>query len=227
MIDTANTERADRSVQAGLRARKKQATRQALSQAALRLAVERGFDNVLVEDIAAEVDVSTRTFNNYFSSKHQAICAPGIDRAESLGAALRARPAAEYLWDAITEAVLEHFDDSADEPDRDWFTAVRLVMSAPVLQGEYLKVNVRTQLVLAEAIAERADLDNSVDMLPMILAGAVIAACQVAVERWLTIDTSTPLQALLREALRQLSTARQPGALSRMSNEDQQAGIRS
>jgi AcrR family transcriptional regulator len=199
---------ADGRARAGLRERKKRATRQALSRAALRLAVERGLDNVLVEDIAAEVDVSTRTFNNYFSSKQQAICALGVDRSESLGAALRARPADEDLWQAITEALLEYYDDSANEPDRDWLTAVRLVMSAPSLQGEYLKVTVTTQRVLAEAIAERAGLDNTKDMLPMILAGAITAASQVAFERWMTVDMGTPLQTLLRDALHQLAVAR-------------------
>lgn len=212
MTETALERRAAR---AGLRERKKAATRHALSQAALRLAVERGLENVFVEDIAAEVDVSARTFNNYFSSKHQAICALGVDRSESLGAALRARPADEDLWTAITEALLEHYDDSVNEPDRDWFAAVRLVMSAPSLQGEYLKVAVTTQRVLAEAIAERAGLDNTADMLPMILAGAITAASQVAVERWLTVETSTPLQSLLRDALRQLADARQPVRRSR------------
>jgi len=212
MTDTSVAERAAR---AGLRERKKLATRQALSQAALRLAIERGLENVLVEDIAADVDVSTRTFNNYFSSKHAAICALGVDRAESLGAALRARPADEDLWQAITEALLEHYDDSANEPDRDWLTAVRLVMSAPALQGEYLKVNVTMQRVLADAIAERAGLDNKVDMLPMILAGAVTAASQVAVERWLAFETSTPLQTVLRDALHQLAVARQPSVPAR------------
>jgi AcrR family transcriptional regulator len=201
------------AARAGLRERKKLATRHALSHAALRLAIERGLDNVLVEDIAAEVDVSTRTFNNYFASKYQAICALGIERAESLGIALRSRPETEDLWRAITEAVLEHYDDSANEPDRDWFTAVRLVMSAPALQGEYLKVNVTMQRVLAEAIAERAGLDNRADMLPMILAGAVTSTCQVAVERWMTSDASTPLQSLLRQALRQLAGTREHPAL--------------
>ena len=57
----------------GLRERKKAETRAALSWAAIRLTVERGFENVKVEDIAAAAGVSPRTFNNYFASKGEAI----------------------------------------------------------------------------------------------------------------------------------------------------------
>ena len=67
----------------------------------MRLAVERGLDNVLVEDIAAAADVSTRTFNNYFASKYEAISALMLDRSYRIGEALRARPAGEGLWEAI------------------------------------------------------------------------------------------------------------------------------
>jgi AcrR family transcriptional regulator len=204
------TPTAARVARTGLRERKKLATRQALSQAALRLAVERGLDNLLIEDIAAEVDVSPRTFNNYFRSKFEAICALGVDRAEQLGTALRARPVSEPLWEAITEAVLEHYDVADNLPDREWIAAVRLVMTAPVLQGEHLKMNATMQRVLADAIAERAGIDGERDMLPMIIAGAVTAASQVAVERWFTAASSTPLQPLLRQALNQLASACSP-----------------
>src|SRR5580698_6176379 len=63
---------------AGLRERKKVATRKALGMAAMRLAVERGLEHVLVEDIAEAAGVSARTFNNYFASKYEAICALGF-----------------------------------------------------------------------------------------------------------------------------------------------------
>jgi AcrR family transcriptional regulator len=65
--------------------------------AALRLAVERGLENVTVEDMTAEAGVSLRTFGNYFSSKYEAICAIGTDRARRIGATLLARPAGEPL----------------------------------------------------------------------------------------------------------------------------------
>ena len=102
----------------GLRERKKLATRQALGVAAMRLAVERGLDNVLVDDIAAAVGVSPRTFNNYFSSKYEAICALAMDRAALIGEALRARPAAEPLWDAITHAVLQQYAAADQAPEQ-------------------------------------------------------------------------------------------------------------
>src|SRR6202035_6107292 len=93
----------------GLRERKKVAPRQSLEEAAIRLAVERGLDKVLVEDIADAAGVSARTFNNYFASKYEAICALQQDRALRIGDVLRARPAGESLWESVTEAVLSEF----------------------------------------------------------------------------------------------------------------------
>src|SRR5215469_11157364 len=73
----------------GLRERKKAATRHALGIAAMSLAIERGLDNVRPEDIAAKAGVSTRTFNNYFDSKKEAICALAMERGTLIGTALR------------------------------------------------------------------------------------------------------------------------------------------
>jgi AcrR family transcriptional regulator len=60
----------------GLREQKRIATKRALQLALLRLALERGFDNVTVEEVAQAAQVSTRTFFNYFATKEEALATP-------------------------------------------------------------------------------------------------------------------------------------------------------
>jgi AcrR family transcriptional regulator len=62
----------------GLRDRKKQETRQTISDVATRLFVERGFENVSVADIAHEADVARKTVFNYFPRKEDLV----FDREE-------------------------------------------------------------------------------------------------------------------------------------------------
>ncbi len=57
----------------GLRERKKQQTHDALSEAAIALFLERGFDEVSVVDIAAAADVSKPTLFKYFATKQDLV----------------------------------------------------------------------------------------------------------------------------------------------------------
>jgi AcrR family transcriptional regulator len=195
---------------AGLRERKKAATRHALGAAAMRLAIERGLDNVLVEDIAEAAGVSARTFNNYFASKYEAICALQQDRAMRIGDALRARPAGEPLWESVTAAILGELVPGgppagragvAGQPLKEWLAGIRLVITSPSLVGEYLKVQGQAQYHLAAAISERLGTSTETDMFPRIMAGAVSAAIQAAMERWLHSDPPVPLEPLMRRSL--------------------------
>jgi AcrR family transcriptional regulator len=189
----------------GLRERKKEATRQALSWAALRLAVERGLENVLVEDIAAEVGVSARTFNNYFASKTEAIATRHSDRARQIAEALRKRPPDEPLWMAITESALTLFGDEESRPDPEWIAGVRLMVGEPALQGEFLKANAVAERQVAAAVAERTGTDLDRDLYPRLVAGAVGAAVAVSMNHWLRTDPPVPIRPLLRDALHQIA----------------------
>ncbi|MBJ7386724.1 MAG: TetR family transcriptional regulator, partial [Mycolicibacterium sp.] len=90
----------------GLRERKKADTRRALSDAALKLALENGFDSVTREAIAALAGVSLRTFNNYFAGKYEALAYRQTERMRRSVTEFRDRPADEPLWTSITEAVV-------------------------------------------------------------------------------------------------------------------------
>lgn len=209
---------AARCAQDGLRERKKAATRRALAMAAMRLAIQRGLDNVHIEDIADAAGVSARTFNNYFASKYEAICALAMERSQLIGEALRSRPPAEPLMDALISAAVEPYAPANHVPDREWIGGVRLVVMSPALQGEYLRTQHAARQSLAAAIADRLGADLDTDMFPAVMAGAVSAAIQVAHERWLRSDPPVALVPLIRQALAQLTaprpSAKDPSTLS-------------
>lgn len=180
-----------------LRERKKEATRRALSLAAVELALERGPENVRVEDIAAAAGVSPRTYNNYFSSREAAICAVPIARNQLLGERLRARPADEPLAEACVQAVLEHYRDQ-DAPDH---RIMRMIFCHPALHGEFHKHFKAASQPLIEAVAERCGLDPERDLFPHLLAATFGTAIRIATQHWLEHDTGRPFLDVLQEAL--------------------------
>jgi AcrR family transcriptional regulator len=187
----------------GHRERKKQRTREALSWAALRLAVERGLGDVRVEDIAAAAGVSPRTFNNYFSSKAEAIVWRHSNRVRRIAEELRARPADEPLWDAVTAAVLATFGTGEAAPGAEWIAGVRLMLAEDELRGEFLRSGAAAEHECAVVIAERSGADG---LYPLMVAAAIGTAIRVASEQWLCADPPVPLSALLGDALDLLST---------------------
>ena len=168
----------------GLRERKKRETRATLSRAAMRLCVQRGWDDVSLADIAEAADVSERTFRNYFASKAEAIAATHLERALRTADELRARPPDEPLWDALTASVLAQFDGTTDIQPTAWLAGVRRVFAEPAVQGEILKANAAAQEELARAIAERTGLDLERDVYPRLLASVVGAASGTAIGHW-------------------------------------------
>jgi AcrR family transcriptional regulator len=191
----------------GLRERKKRETRAALSWAAVRLAVERGYGAVLIEDIAAAAGVSPRTFNNYFSSKAQAIVARHVDRLQGIAAGLRVRPPSDPLWDAIVAAVVEQFSGGpSDEgsPDAQWAAGVRLMLDEPSVEAEFLRESQTAEGDIAAAIGARIGAGPGA-LYPELAAAALGAAVQVALSRWLRPGPPTSLPQALEEAIRGVS----------------------
>jgi AcrR family transcriptional regulator len=79
----------------GLRERKKEATRRAISDVATSLFIERGFDNVTVADIAEVANVSRMTVFNYFPRKEDLFFDREDESRELVQDALAKRSAGE------------------------------------------------------------------------------------------------------------------------------------
>ena len=197
----------------GLRERKRQATQKALREAALRLALERGPGNVRVDDIAEAAGVSPRTYNNYFSSREQAIVAAiTAEREARVAAAVAARPPGVRLAEAVGEAMVQEYTD----PGGHDHAVLLLIASGPALRDAFLGTAAGLEHSLTAVMAER--LGDTEQHTSRVLAASVAAAVRIALERWLQF-AATPvatgglvvptgsLPDLLRTALEPLAPA--------------------
>jgi AcrR family transcriptional regulator len=173
----------------GRRERKKQATRAALGEAALRLSLRHGVENVTVEQIADEADIALRTFFNYFSSKEEAVMATLSAAAQELIAQFRARPRTETVLRAFREAVLVVMSQS-DVAGRDFIQPLQLIRSTPTLVPRQLAVLAAQEKALAEAISEHIGRPAG-DVYPRLCAAAVLTALRVVLDGWLQRTTDT------------------------------------
>lgn len=109
------------NAECGLRELKRRRTRRSIEDAAISLIVDRGYDDVTVEDICAKAEVSRRTFFNYFSSKDHAIFGRGMLTFGEEEAALFAATAGDdplgALVDIVEAGVVEPSTEDDDLPD--------------------------------------------------------------------------------------------------------------
>ncbi len=89
------------------RERKKQAVRQALEEAALRLFDSRGFGATTIDQIADEADVSRSTFFRYLGSKEAVLFNAYDDGGRALAQILHDRPESEPPLTAFENALVE------------------------------------------------------------------------------------------------------------------------
>jgi AcrR family transcriptional regulator len=137
----------------GLRARKREATRERLSRTAMALFLQHGFEATTVDDIAAAADVSRRSFFHYFASKEDVVFAWQEDSVAALVAAIAARPAGESMLEAAENAIIE----IARKLDaREAIAIARLKSDNPALQARDEVKYQKLERAMAEALGKRA-----------------------------------------------------------------------
>jgi AcrR family transcriptional regulator len=185
----------------GLRDRKKAATRAALSAAAVRLSRVHGLDAVTAEAIAAEADVSTRTFHNYFASKEDAILYQAEASVQEWVDALRACPEGEPIWDSLERLAVEYVSDTTRDIE-EMCALPRLIEESPALMVKTMQMHNNVSRIFGEALAERTGTDIDVDLYPNLLQVAIGGAVKTVLELSISGNAQgrTPAQ-LMTEAL--------------------------
>jgi AcrR family transcriptional regulator len=179
-------------VEPGLRERKKQRTRQAITDVAWRLFVERGFDAVSVAEIARRAEVSEATVFNYFPAKEDLVFGRLATFEEQMLAAIRERPAGDSVTTAFGHFVVQPrglLGSGGAEASEAIVASARLIMGSRPLLGRERELWDDYTAALAELIATERGASSD-DLEPWVIANALIG-----VQRSLVADVRRQLLA--------------------------------
>ena len=182
----------------GRRDRKKQQTRAALIAAALRLVDERGLERVTVEEISAAVDVSPRTFFNYFAGKDDALIGDPLIEPAEMRDRLAAVPAGTPVIAALLPALAPAIAQIQAEREL-WLLRMRVLEQNPGLLPTLMARGAAAEQQFVAALAERTGTPAS-SAFPQVVAAATGAAFRIAMMRWCAADGRLPLADFVHEA---------------------------
>jgi AcrR family transcriptional regulator len=169
----------------GLRERKKHRTRLSLIDAAFDLFLAQGYEATTVDQIAAAVDVSPRTFFRYFGSKEDLALDFTVEYEQLITTALQARPEDEPPLAALAHAFREfiHMMETNATEDTERFLRHRRVIDAsPVLLATSFARMAETEKKLTVETARRQGTDPATDPRPRLLVAFITAAIRVGFE---------------------------------------------
>lgn len=161
---------------AGLRERKKQATRAAIHDAAMRLFAEHGFAATTVDRIAEAADVSRATVFTYFPTKEDIVFGDAPQALDALAGALRERPAGT----TAVKVVRVWLGELAGWIEPQLELQLRLVRDVPGVGARRLQLYREFQRVIADELAAELDADP---LSSQLAAAALVAGLSVVEER--------------------------------------------
>lgn len=135
----------------GRRERKKARTRQAISDAAIALFLERGYEQVTLREVAEAADIAPSTLFTHFPSKESLVFDMDRDIEEDLVRAVTEREAGVTVLEALEEHLEHHYLDASsagDEPVR------ALIDATPALSAYARSMWQRHEGALARVIAD-------------------------------------------------------------------------
>jgi AcrR family transcriptional regulator len=170
--------------QMSLRERRRRQTGADIRDAAVRLARERGFDRVSIEEISVEAGISPRTFFNYFPNKESAIAYGPSDIPSELVEDFVAAGPAPYsvvLAELITLAA-HHLRDMP--PAREQAEGMlELVKTTPAVLAAFLADLERFQKHLTDIVTRRQATPPDAEI-PALISALALTAIREGFERW-------------------------------------------
>ncbi|GAB3583052.1 TetR family transcriptional regulator [Amycolatopsis endophytica] len=186
----------------GLRERKKQRTREAISNAAIELFFEHGFDQVSIAQIADAAEVSRRTLFAYFPTKEALVVHRFADHETESARVVRGRPDGQAPLDALRDRFFDGLDRRDpitglnDQPEV--LALYRMIYATSSLLARMLEFNHIASAALAEALVETAAVG---DVEARMAAAAIVAVLsELAQENHRAVSAGKPADQVFPQA---------------------------
>ncbi len=164
------------------RGRPPSTSRDLVSQYALQVFSERGFEETTLDDIAGGLGIGRRTLFRYFDSKNDMVWGDFDRVLRRLDTELRALPADTPLMETLRAAVIaSNTYPSAAEPELR--IRMTLITTVPALQAHSMLRYADWRSVIAEFAAERLGA-SAHDLVPRSIGYAALAASTAAFTHW-------------------------------------------
>jgi AcrR family transcriptional regulator len=182
-----------------LRDRQRAQIRADIRRAAFRLFIDRGYDAVTTEEIAAAAGVSPRTFFRHVPTKEELLLAPVRYGGAAIVSLLEDRPAGESPDVALINAIVTR-TRSFDQADCEEWREALLV--APDLLDKVTLHRPADKERAMKLIAERMGANPDVDIRPGLLVQIAFAAADFGFQQWVRQSSHRwPLDRYVTEAL--------------------------
>ena len=163
----------DNGMAPGLRERRKQQTRQTISDIATKMFAARGFDEVTISQVADAAGVAKMTVTNYFPRKEDLV----FDLAEEIIGHLAKVIAAREPGESMLAAIRRDYADAVARADVTLGLSspafVRMIQNSPVLTSRALEIQHLREQALGDAIAAETGTDGPQERLMAALLASV------------------------------------------------------
>ena len=189
-----------------MRQQRREFTVAEIARSGIALFVERGFDDVTVDQIAEAAGISARTFFRYFPSKSDVLREHQRFLFDRLTRALAARPANESATVALRKAFLATAEMRPEDSARVVAVGRLLIRDDTTLAHAFAfegaRISELIQVLVDRGATHDLDLEATV--------GALLGASQAAFRFWVRHEGGRPLTDQMQRAFQHVRTVAPP-----------------
>jgi AcrR family transcriptional regulator len=192
------------ALRTGLRAATRDAIRAQVAERAVVYLDEHGFDETTVEQLAAAVGISPRSFFRYFPTKEDVVVGSLMPLGRLVEERLRGRPEGEQPWVAL-RASLSPMVESAESDPAAVLRQARVAFSTPGLRAQTLERHATWATFLAPIVADRLrDRSGNTVVAAGALTQCALACLYVATVAWVDAGGDERFSVLLDAAFQSI-----------------------